>query len=734
MRKMISFRDIVRPAAVLGALLLAAAVSGCGGKQQIKDTAEETTAVMEQTAEAETAEAESSAAETSAAVRETPAAAPKTGGVKIVKPKKPSDGSPLTFIGEPFYEGKIEDSDDALDAVMSVIDLLGGDENTVLEPIVIRPNEDGVVYYTFQQLEGDVAVYAATVKLIADADGTVVALISSLVPGIEASKMQDWGVDAVQAEEIVRKETEGQGMEIVEDATERTLLPFEDDETEFYCAWVVYTNNTYQDFDTAFLAHYVDAQGEYLYALPVSEPGNADAHSGEGALLYFQGLEKDTWTGTVTKHDGTKKEITVPILRDSETGEKYLGDIERRIICADYADFYYDESITARSMDNNAWADNELLIYDTFIRVYDNYLDTGWEGPDGDGSPTLLLMDWVDDNGEPVHNACYAGRQNGFQVFQFNRDDPDGECTDIIAHEFTHCLTGTLMTNNLYINEYGAINEAFSDICGNITEAMLHDTEDTTWLIQENGKETLRSMSEPRLYEQPAFVWDRYYVPPVRSSTNNNDSGGVHINSSLLNMVGYRLNEAGMELPDQLYYWMNVALAMTPRTDFAQLAELLPWSMAEAGYPEYEETIRKAIAEVGFENMDLPEKAPEDSGMLTFECPFYVSEMDDSMDVIALFYNIDTDQDYLTWPDYSTDVVAATLPEGYYVTSLIFADMEEGQLYYAVLMDDGWEFFPEAESLGDVFESREDIYICYLGEGEITELETDTLKTALDNM
>ncbi len=96
-----------------------------------------------------------------------------TGCVKIVKPKKPADGSPLTFIGEPFYEGKIEDSDDALDAVMSVIDLLGGDENTVLEPIVIRPNEDGVVYYTFQQLEGDVAVYAATVKLIADADGTV---------------------------------------------------------------------------------------------------------------------------------------------------------------------------------------------------------------------------------------------------------------------------------------------------------------------------------------------------------------------------------------------------------------------------------------------------------------------------------------------------------------------------------------------------------------------------------
>jgi hypothetical protein len=60
--------------------------------------------------------------------------------------------------------------------------------------------------------------------------------------------------------------------------------------------------------------------------------------------------------------------------------------------------------------------------------------------------------------------------------------------------------------------------------------------------------------------------------------------------------------------------------------------------------------------------------------------------------------------------------------------------MEEGDMLYAVLMDDGWEFFPEAEDLGDVLDEREDVYICFLGEGEITELETDTLKTALENL
>ena len=50
----------------------------------------------------------------------------------------------------------------------------------------------------------------------------------------------------------------------------------------------------------------------------------------------------------------------------------------------------------------------------------------------------------------------------------------------------------------------------------------------------------------------------------------------MHINSSLLNVISYKLSEAGMDEDDQCYYWMNVALALTPRTDFAQLAEILP--------------------------------------------------------------------------------------------------------------------------------------------------------------
>ncbi|MBQ9505400.1 MAG: M4 family metallopeptidase [Lachnospiraceae bacterium] len=66
-----------------------------------------------------------------------------------------------------------------------------------------------------------------------------------------------------------------------------------------------------------------------------------------------------------------------------------------------------------------------------------------------------------------------------------------------MAHEFTHALTGAVMTTNLYMNDYGAINEAMSDIFGNLVESLMGKTEDTTWLIQENGNQPIRCMSDP---------------------------------------------------------------------------------------------------------------------------------------------------------------------------------------------------------------------------------------------
>ena len=724
-------------------LILMAVLAGCGGGKKEEtsaaqapevetaaETGAEAAAADEASAEvkeeqpAEIAE-DSSASETKETAKTEPAKAPRKSPADW-KPEMPADGSPITFIDQPFYEGVIKEDEDAEAAVMSVIEYLGGTKDTELELRSIRPNEDGDLYYTFQQLEGETVVSASTVKLVVDKDGQAVALISSLTPDIDTDKIKHTGISEEEAEEIVRKVGKDSGLEVVKDATMRTILPYEDS-NEFYTCWVVYTNNPDTAYDTAYLAHYVDIEGLYLYSLPVSEPNNADSLSGEGASLAFIGMEPSSWTGFVETQDGKKKEITIPTMIDPETGIEYLGDVKRKILCADFARYEFDDMITFRIRED--CPDNELLIYDTFVRVWDSYETTGWTGPDGDGTPTLLLMDWVYENGDPYPNACYAGRQHGYQVFQFNREDPDGENTDIIAHEFTHCMTSTLMTENLYFNDYGAINEAFSDICGNLTEEMLGDTDDTEWLIGEHG-ETMRSMSNPNQFEQPGHVWDIYYVPGAVWSTSNNDNGGVHINSSLLNLVAYRLHKAGMPDEDQLYYWMNVSLAMTPRTDFEQMTKLLPWVMQETGYAAYTDALNKAIEEVGMGEKDIPEVVPEGRAMIGFHLPH--AELMDSFDIAATFVNMENGNTYSSWPAVGTDWVAATVPAGDYLSLIVFTDETgSGESVAALQMNDGWAF-EDTEALSHLGDYIDDMYWCHVDDGEFAELETDTLKKIME--
>ena len=632
-----------------------------------------------------------------------------------------------TFLKAPFYDGVIENEDDALACIQSVITQLGGDENTDLEPTVIRPNEDGVSYYTFRQMAGDVAVYGASVKLIVNADGQAAAVVSSIQPGISDAKMSDWAISDEEAEKIVAETCGNKGMEVVKNATEQTLLPFEDDSSSFYYAWVVYTNNTDPAYDTAYTAHYVDAEGEYLYSLPVAEPGNADSLYGTGSSLTFHGYESSTWSGTVTKHDGSTKDITVPTMIDPDTGAEYLGDVERMILCADAAAFDFADTVRPReksASEANGWSDQELLIYDAVIRVYDLYKDIGWEAPDGDGSPVILLMDWVDEDGVPVQNACYSGRKHGFQTFHFNRLDPDGECTDIIAHEYTHCLTDTMLTTTLYFNEYGAMNEALSDICGNLIESILGDSDDEEWLIGEQGEEFLRCMSDPNRYEQPAYVWDTYYVPPVDYITNFNDNGGVHINSSLLNLVAYRLHEAGMPEGDELYFWLNVEMALTPRSGYDTLMDLLPWCLQEAGFADYTDALNAALEEVRIGDTSVPEVVPDDAAWISLEMP--ESESDHDYSVAVLIVDTDSGKQYITWPGSGSVIVNTAVPEGNYTPVLMFFINDNRIPVDAVLTGDGWEMIGSDEEDG-LIDNRDDLVIFEASNGTLCDADTANL-------
>ncbi len=635
----------------------------------------------------------------------------------------------VTFIGGVFYPYEVNDIDDAYEAIQFVLPYLGGGEETGLEAESEIPTESNVTYYSFHQTEGDIVVTGSTVKLIVG-EGSTLALVSSLTPGLGSGEIAEWGVTAEEAEAIVKETLSDQKtpVRIIPNATYQTMLPEEESETgEYHYVWAVFTNNIDPDYDMGYMVNYVDHFGEYLYYMPVTSPDSSDAVTGDYTAFVFDGMEATSWSGTVQDHNGNSRELEVPLMMDTETGKYWMGDIERKVLAGDYADFIFDDTLTVRSADSpEDFADNELITYSTFLQVYDFYADSGWPGPDGEESPSLILMDYVDEEGNVVHNACYMGKQQGFQTFAFNRDEPDGECMDVVAHEFTHCVTTTTMSDNLYENDYGAINEAMSDIMGNIVEAWYGATEDKTWLIMENGLEPLRSMSEPNLYQQPGYLWDKYYVPAVTTPGENNDQGGVHTNSSLLNRIAWLLNANGMPLEDQFYYWLNVALALTPRTDYDQITQLLPWCMVTAEQTDYLDPLWDAIEAVGIGSGSSVESVPE--GLAMIAIPIEDERLAD-LDCTFSFINTDTEETIISWPSASDNQLIVTTDPGEYLACILYVENEDDEyaqeLYYS--FDYGWINAQEVDDiLGD------GSFLINAEEGELVLLDTNNLDSYFD--
>lgn len=440
----------------------------------------------------------------------------------------------VTYVNGACTDAPVHSMEDAAAVVNAMVDLLGGDEQTQFEPWRSYKDPAGNIYYVFQQMYAETTVPGGAVKVVADADGAMLGLVGSVeneLPDIEDAE----GITAEQAESLALshiKDSYPTNAELVEGRTGKAVLPVnpeidmeaEIDKPENRFVWVVYTNNPSGNVETAsdlpYLAHYVTMSGEYLYSLPTIMPGDAAATAGFDSAYVFEFMEPADYTGKVTLSNGTEQEISLTLMRDSRTGMYYLGNIERRIVVGDCYEFLYDHGhvVLEASPDNTGWDNTCLLSLYNYCRAWDYYQTIGWTGGDGKQTPMLILKDFCNSYHQPIDNAAYAGYFYGWQAFLSSSVNDFSQCLDILAHEFTHCVTGSIMTYNAYLNDYGAINEAMSDIHGNICEMMAGATEDTTWALGENSTvTTFRSMSDPHLYQQPEYTWDYYYRANVKA-------------------------------------------------------------------------------------------------------------------------------------------------------------------------------------------------------------------------
>ena len=679
------------------AFALAFALTACGGAGGSASSS-----AARESASSESASVASDSASASASAASDQAAEASTDEMTRVL-----TGSGLTtaFVGSDVTDATVTNQEEAQAVIDSLIERMGGDGTTDLDLVTMIPTESGNSYYIFQQEADGVMVYGASAKLIVDKDSKVIGLVSAILPDVKLPSLNDTAVSKEQAEKIAVEALASfgvSGAKVASDYTLMTVVPLPNTKDRYCLAWVVYVPSSAGDNDDqGWIASYVATDGTFLYGVPVSEPNGGDALRGQSIGFDFDALDQQEKTFDITLA-GESKQVTVPVLVDKESGKvAFMGDAKRKILCVDHTEASEnDKLVSPFEKDGESFNDNDIAVYDNFIRIYDYYASMGWEGPDGLGAPSLLMMNCMQD-GKPMMNCAYTGFDSGWETFAFGRAKEYGAATDIIAHEYTHCVTSTTMTTNLYANEPGAINEGMSDIMGNLIEMAL-DGDAGAWIIGENSTEGGdRSMSDPPTHYQPEYRWGAYYTLNAPTATTMNDQGGVHGNSSMLNIISYKLDKAGMSKEDQLYYWMNVALALVPTSDYPQMAELLPWVLEQSGYSQYKDALNQAIDEAGYTKLEQPAELPEGVGAVEFTYPD--AEAAEQGQVRVVLYNDATlekgTSDIWTWPAAPDALARALVPANdYFVTVLVGTDPSD--LQRKVYTGEGWvEFDPANETI-----------------------------------
>ncbi|MBQ6663049.1 MAG: M4 family metallopeptidase [Firmicutes bacterium] len=509
-----------------------------------------------------------------------------------------NDGYLSTLVGK-FYDKKVTNVEEGVLSIQGMAALLGLTKGCDFFAVYSEKNDKGYSFYTYQQRYGGNTLQYATLRVIVGPDGYVAGLSSSFVPNVGTAS-KDPAISKEAALKIVKDRFAKFNLRYYEDKTVELAVPFN---ANVYNCWVIYTNNpdATASFDMPYIEHYVTTDGEYLTLIPANgfATANAEVMDNSG---YFKGMQVKEYSATLKLEDGTKRSIRVPVSYNPKDGKYYLMDPSRKIAVAQYYDFNYRNTVNfVTSSTVDGWSQNNLLAYANYIIAYDFYKSHGIASVDGFGTPILVTVGWCDENHTPVNNACFYGVNQGWACFGVSDVNHASDCVDVVGHEYTHGITRQSMQGTAYRNETGAINEAYSDIMGNLLEMSEGYTTDKTWLVAEKSGTVSRNMSNPNDYQQPEFIGDAYYVAPVLAPDFSvNDYGGVHINNSLVGHMAALLDQAGMSYRQQITMWLTSIELITPLSDYQDLHGALLFSLKINGMlQEYGPIVNKAFAEGG---------------------------------------------------------------------------------------------------------------------------------------
>ncbi|MEO3946977.1 M4 family metallopeptidase [Gorillibacterium sp. CAU 1737] len=373
-------------------------------------------------------------------------------------------------------------------------------------------SETGTTHYRLSQTISGIPVYGADQTLHVDKNGTVTALIGSVIPDAVQKISLNSAAAALLSDKDAILAAEKDAAAVYGPLGEAEVTPKAD---LFY-----------------FL---VDGQPKLAYKTEVNvlEPEALRIRyfisAEDGSVLFkYNILQHATGTGT-------------GVLGDTKTFQTTLSGSTYQLYDSTRGKGIYTYTAknktslpgTLLTSTNNVWTDRAGVDAHTYAeRVYDYYLSQfGRNSIDGKG---LLIRSTVHYSSS-YNNAFWNGTQMVYGDGDGSTFIPLSGDLDVVGHEITHGVTE--YTSNLeYYGQPGALNESFSDIIGN-------SIENDGWLIGDDiytpniAGDALRSLANPTLYGQPDHYSNRY--------TGSSDNGGVHTNSGINNKAFYLVAQGG---------------------------------------------------------------------------------------------------------------------------------------------------------------------------------------------
>jgi bacillolysin len=227
------------------------------------------------------------------------------------------------------------------------------------------------------------------------------------------------------------------------------------------------------------------------------------------------------------------------------------------------------------------------------------------------GGNIVSVINISDEKGQGMDNAYWNGEfmgyGNGKTAFK-----PLAGSLDVAGHEMTHGVVENSAKLE-YRNQSGAINESMADVFGVMIEnANLPAGQAINWTLGESVVKTsafpsgaLRSLSNPN----QGGTRDPGYQPKTMgqyaflNDTEEEDNGGVHINSGIPNYAFYLFAsnpKIGLDNAAKVYY-KALTSYLTRQSQFLDLRLAVVQSAKELN-PEFEAIAKAAFDQVGIKD------------------------------------------------------------------------------------------------------------------------------------